>query len=192
MRTYMRSGTIPGTIIKRESLNDATGADFLKRVFFVTDKIMLAQIREITGIDGTTLQNWVKRGWVKNPVNKSYSEEMLARILLINMMRDTVQLSRIINLFEYISGDEHEMSESGLYDCVCKVLDRASSGGIGGLDEIVLDILLKYNDITTDAKVRILNGIRIIVVAYYATTMKSTAEYMLDSVESAYEDHWEQ
>lgn len=190
MKSSVRSGTIPGTILPRERLNDVTGAEFLRKVFYVTDRIMLTQIREITGIDGTTLQNWVKRGWVKNPVKKTYSEEQLARILLINMMRDTIQLSRIISLFDYICGDEESgvVSESYLYDCVCNVLDQvtSSSGGIGGLDEIILDLLRGYSDISTETKVRILNGIRIIVVTYYATTMKATAEYMLESVEEAY------
>lgn len=189
MKSAVRSDTIPGTILPRERLNDVTGAEFLRKVFYVTDRIMLTQIREITGIDGTTLQNWVKRGWVKNPVKKTYSEEQLARILLINMMRDTIQLSRIIRLFDYICDDgENDVSEKFLYDCVCGVLDQvtSSSGGIGGLDEIILDMLRGYDDISTETKVRILNGIRIIVVTYYATTMKATAEYMLESVEEAY------
>ena len=48
---------IPGTILNRDKMDGATGLEFLDKVFFITDKIMLAQIREITGIDGTTLQN---------------------------------------------------------------------------------------------------------------------------------------
>lgn len=188
MKSAVKTGTIPGTVISRERLNNATGAEFISKVFYVTDGIMLSQIREITGIDGTTLQNWVKRGWIKNPTKKTYSREHLARILLINMMRDTIQLSRIINLFDYINGGEGEtVSECDLYDCVCTALDAmsdASSGGISGLDEVILETLRGYDSIGTDAKVRILNGIRVIVVTYYATTMKATAEYMLSTVEN--------
>ena len=62
---------IPGTILNRDKMDGATGLEFLDKVFFITDKIMLAQIREITGIDGTTLQNWLKRGWVGTPNKKS-------------------------------------------------------------------------------------------------------------------------
>ena len=65
---------------------------------------MLTQIREITGIDGTTLQNWLKRGWVASPRGKYYTKEHLARILLINMMRDTMQLARIAQVLSYING----------------------------------------------------------------------------------------
>ena len=143
---------------------------------------MLSQIREITGIDGTTLQNWVKRGWVDKPVNKTYSREQLARILLLGMMRDTLELSEILALLSYISGDG-EIDGCGLYDCVCRVLASVSEsgGGMGGLDEIVITTLTDY-DLPTETKKRVLVGVRIIVVSYYASTMKSTAGYMLSAV----------
>ena len=53
---------------------------------------MLSQIREICGIDGSTLQNWTKRGWVANSHNKRYNIDQLSRILIINMMRESMQL----------------------------------------------------------------------------------------------------
>ena len=191
MKSSVRSGSIPGTILPRDRMNNVTGAEFIDKVFYVTDGIMLSQIREITGVDGTTLQNWVKRGWVKNPTKKAYTKEQLARILLINMMRDTIQLSQIISLLEYINGTDEDarvISECDLYDCVCTVLDSVSdgsSGGLSGIDEIILDVLRSFEEIETAAKVRILNGIRVIVVTYYATTMKATAEYMLSAIENA-------
>ena len=192
MKSAVKSGSIPGTILSRERMNNVSGAEFLEKVFYVTDGIMLSQIREITGIDGTTLQNWVKRGWVANPTKKAYTKDQLARILLINMMRDTIQLSQIIDLFEYINGTDEDarvFSQPELYDCVCKVLDAVSdgaSGGLSGIDEIILDLLRAYDDIETGAKVRVLNGIRVIVVTYYATTMKATAEYMLSTILDAH------
>ena len=35
---------IPGTILNRDKMDGATGLEFLDKVFFITDKIMLAQI----------------------------------------------------------------------------------------------------------------------------------------------------
>ena len=87
-------------------MGGVTGKEFLDKVFYITDGIMLAQVREITGIDGTTLQNWLKRGWVASPAKKAYSKEHLARILIINMLRDTMQLSQIIFLLTYVNGTE--------------------------------------------------------------------------------------
>ena len=34
---------IPGTILNRDKMDGATGLEFLDKVFFITDKIMLAQ-----------------------------------------------------------------------------------------------------------------------------------------------------
>ncbi|MBE6709464.1 MAG: DUF1836 domain-containing protein, partial [Ruminococcaceae bacterium] len=78
---------IPGTVMLRDKMGDVTGLEFLKKIYFITDGIKLSQVREITGVDGTTLQNWVKRGWILNPVNKTYGIDQLAHILIINMMR---------------------------------------------------------------------------------------------------------
>ena len=187
MKSGLKTGTIPGTVIDSERLHGTTGADFIDKIYYVTDGIMLSQIREITGIDGTTLQNWVKRGWVSNPQNKTYSKEQLSRILLINMMRDTLMLGEIISLLEYIHGkdDSSQLSECLLYDCVCKVLaavSQSNSGGIGGLDEMIIEVLSPLDALSIETKKRVLAGTRIIVVSYYATTMKATAEYMLSSL----------
>lgn len=185
MKSYLRTGTVPGTVLSADHLGGVTGADFIEKIFFVSDGIMLSQIREITGIDGTTLQNWVKRGWVSNPTKKTYSREQLARIILINMMRDTLQLSRIVWLLGYMDcGDA--ISECELYDSVCRVLDAvsgANAGRMNGLDDVIVDVLSGYTDLSTEQKSRILTGVRIIVVSYYGVTMKATAEYMLSAID---------
>jgi di/tricarboxylate transporter len=105
MNGSLRSENIPGTVFNIVKMDGATGGEFLNKVFYITNGIMLPQIREITGLDGTTLQNWVKRGWVSNPHKKSYDKEQVARILIICMMRDTMQLSRIAFLLQYINGE---------------------------------------------------------------------------------------
>ena len=63
---------IPGTKLKRSDMDGLTGQAFLKKVFFVSDGVMLTQIRDISGIDSSTLQNWTKRGWVANSHLKRY------------------------------------------------------------------------------------------------------------------------
>ena len=179
---------IPGTILNRDKMDGATGLEFLDKVFFITDKIMLAQIREITGIDGTTLQNWLKRGWVGTPNKKSYTKEHLARILIINMMRDTMQLSRIIFILQYINGKSEEdkiVRESVLYGYICKVLDRLSENGDisgAGIDGIISDVLSDYNETVSGAERRLSVGIKVITITYYSALIKAEAEAILDSL----------
>ncbi|MBP3378113.1 MAG: DUF1836 domain-containing protein [Clostridia bacterium] len=169
-------------------MGGVTGLEFLDKVFYITDGIMLAQIREITGIDGTTLQNWLKRGWVQSPTKKAYSKEHLARILIINMLRDTMQLSRIIYLLTYVNGNDPEdeiIQESLLYDYICRVLAAISdpdSAGVHGIDEAIGTVLSDYSERVGGAKRRISSVIRIIVISYYAAMLKSRADDLTDAL----------
>lgn len=179
---------IPGTILELEKMDGALGMEFLNKVFYITDGIMLAQIREITGIDGTTLQNWVKRGWVGNPKNKTYDKNQLARIMIINMMRDNMQLSRVAYLMSYISGSDDcncIVSESELYDYICRILEKLaspSSDGMTGLDRIIDQTLSEYDEKIMGSRRRLSQAIRVIVMTYYSVIIKAAAERILDSL----------
>ena len=89
MTIKIENRMIPGTQMDKQLMGNVTGLAFLDKIFYIQNGIMLAQIRDISGIDGSTLQNWVKRGWTGNAVNKKYTKDQLSRILLINMMRQT-------------------------------------------------------------------------------------------------------
>ena len=188
MNGSLRSENIPGTVFNIEKMDGATGGEFLDKVFYITNGIMLAQIREITGLDGTTLQNWVKRGWVSNPQKKSYDKEQVARILIICMMRDTMQLSRIAFLLQYINGSteaDRIVSESRLYDYICRVLGMVfdeNSAGLNGLDGFIDEVTADYNEPVSGAARRLKNGISIIATTYYAAIIKSSADRTLDSL----------
>jgi hypothetical protein len=178
---------IPGTILERTRMGGATGGEFLDKIFYITDGVMLAQIREIAGIDGSTLQNWLKRGWVVNPKNKMYTKDQLARILLINMMRDTMQLCDISFLLTYVNGVPGDVSddiipESQLYDYVCRLLDRLIGAGelsrdslIGLIDETICDYVEKYSG----ARGRLRRALEIIVMSYYANLVKRKADRLV-------------
>ena len=68
---------IPGTKLKRSDMDGLTGMEFLKKVFFISEGVMLTQIRDISGIDSSTLQNWTKRGWVANSRLKKYNTKQI-------------------------------------------------------------------------------------------------------------------
>ena len=147
---------------------------------------MLSQIREITGIDGTTLQNWLKRGWVPNPKNRMYSREQLSRIMIINMMRDTMQLSRVSYLLRYLNGDDDGdriITESRLYDYVCKIIVKITSpdsAALNDLSEVIEEVTEDYAEPVGGAKRRLSEALRVIVVSYYAAMIKSIADASVD------------
>lgn len=137
MNTKIKNDIIPGTILEKKTMGNITGMVFLNKIFFITDGIMLSQIRKIAGINGSTLQNWVKRGWLCKPINKRYSKDQLARILIINMLRKNTPLERIDFLLRYINGnpnktDDNIISESILYDYAARIIDKMAECSSNG------------------------------------------------------------
>lgn len=191
MDFLMNSEQIPGTILSRKEMDDCTGLDFLKKVFFVTDGVMLTQIRNISGIDSSTLQNWTKRGWVANSKLKRYNINQVAHILIINMLRACMQLDRIAFLIEYINGDlesdeDDIIKDSELYDDICKILDRIKKDNVGSLDgvrKIILDFTKNYQEPFAGAKERLTKALEVIVTTYYASLLRRHADELLDSME---------
>ncbi len=179
---------IPGTVLERQKMGGVTGLDFLNKIFFISDGIMLAQIREIAGVDGSTLQNWLKRGWVVNPKNKMYNKEQLSRILIINMLRDTMQLSDISFLLTYVNGDADReeddiIPESRLYDYICRLVDRVTRIQIltqDSLTELVAECTADYEEKVSGARRRLNAALEIIIMSLYANVIKRRADQLID------------
>ncbi len=177
---------IPGTILQKSAMGNVTGAEFLHKIFYISQGIMLSQIREIAGIDGSTLQNWTKRGWVSNAKCKKYDIEQMARILIINMLRDCMQLDRIAFLLRYINGDGKDdstiISEVKLYDYLCRIIDallNADASATADLHELIESKLNDYEEKVSGARHRLINALEIMIVAYYAATLKGHSDARL-------------
>lgn len=192
MNLMLDEAHIPGTILKRSEMGDSTGLEFLSKIFFVTDGIMLSQIRSISGIDASTLQNWIKRGWVGNSTLKRYGMDQVARILIINMLRSCMQLDKIAFLLHYINGnvDDPEddiISTSVLYDYICRIIDRLTLSDCvpakqvrGYVDEVISD----YEEKMPGARKRLSKALEIMIIAYYASLMKNRSDAMLAALAS--------
>lgn len=183
MNLEIRDVLIPGTRLLKSDVGNVTGLEFLHKIFFISEGIMLTQIREISGIDGSTLQNWTKRGWVANAKLKKYSIDQLAHILIINMLRACMQLDHIAFLIQYINGDINDKSddiirESILYDYICRILDRLNQQDVCSNASIIDEINQQITDYTEPfpgAKLRLAKSLEIIILAYYAAVLKRRA-----------------
>ncbi|MBQ9785183.1 MAG: DUF1836 domain-containing protein [Clostridia bacterium] len=181
---------IPGTRLKRSETENLTGLDFLKKVFFMSEGVMLTQIRRISGIDSSTLQNWTKRGWVTNARSKKYDIDQVAHILIINMLRSCMQLDHIAFLIHYINGDVEDtsddiISDSMLYDYICRILERISADGGCALESIsgvVEGVTCDYEEPVAGARVRLNRALEVIVVTYYSALMKHQATKLLENL----------
>ncbi len=187
MNLQIKDELIPGTILRRVDMGGVTGLEFLQKIFFLSSGVMLTQIREISGIEGSTLQNWTKRGWVANSKFKKYDINQIAHILIINMLRSCIQLDSIAMLVEYINGDIYDKSDdiiedSILYDYICKSLDRLTTYDSCAVSEIrgaIIEVTSDYEEKILGARERLINALEIIVVAYYASVIKKHSDEML-------------
>ena len=191
MNLQINEELIPGTILNRKSMGDVTGLEFLSKIFYITDGVMLGQIREISGIDGSTLQNWTKRGWVANSKLKRYNIDQVAHILIINMLRSCIQLDRIAFLLRYINGNVNDNSDdilcpSRLYDYICRILDSIMIEGkecsVDNLKECIAEETKDYEEKISGAARRLQNALEIIIVAYYSSVLKSHTDKKLSEI----------
>lgn len=190
MNLQIKDELIPGTKLYRSDMGGVTGMEFLSKIFFITDGVMLTQIREISGIDGSTLQNWTKRGWVANSKYKKYDINQIAHILIINMLRSCMQLDRITDLIEYINGDVSDRSDdiiedAVLYDYICKILDKLMTYdlcSLGSIREAISEEIKEYKEVMPGARERLSRAIEIIVVAYYASLMKRHSDSLVSDL----------
>ena len=131
----MSKKIIPGTNIEYGDNEEAFSV--LRPLIEITGGLSLGQICKITGLQASTIQNWVKRGFVPHPDQKKYQERHISRILLINALRDCMNIEDIGELLQLINGDADDesddiISETDLYEVFCKAVRQ--------LDERNLDI----------------------------------------------------
>ena len=194
MNLEINDALIPGTKLKKNDMGNVTGLEFLSKVFYISEGVMLSQIREVSGIDGSTLQNWTKRGWVANARLKKYNIDQVAHILIINMLRSCIQLDHIAFLLQYINGKIDDTSDdiirdSVLYDYICRILDaltRQDVASKASIKEVIREQIANYEEAMPGARDRLANALEIIVTAYYAALIKRSSDEMLANLMSSY------
>ena len=192
MNLEINDSLIPGTKLKKNDMGNVTGLEFLSKVFYISEGVMLSQIREVSGIDGSTLQNWTKRGWVANARLKKYNIDQVAHILIINMLRSCVQLDKIALLLQYINGNIDDKSDdiirdAILYDYICRILETLMHRDIcsmASIKDVIHDQISDYEETMPGARQRLANALEIIVVAYYAALIKRRSDEMLTDLMS--------
>lgn len=191
MNLQINEELIPGTILIRKNMGNVTGLEFLSKIFYITDGVMLSQIREISGIDGSTLQNWTKRGWVANSKLKRYNIDQVAHILIINMLRSCIQLDHIAFLIKYINGNVEDdrddiIRPSKLYDYICRILDKIiledGECSEDTLKECIAEETKDYEEKVSGAARRLQNALEIIIIAYYASLLKKSTDERLAAI----------
>lgn len=169
--------TIPGTALPYTPGDEKEAFHKLAVICSSTNGLTLSQLRDMTGLESTTIQNWVKRGWVANPLGKRYGEVQVARVLLINMLRGGMQLEHIAALMQYVNGKVEDrrddiIPDQELFNRLCRLLYWAEEQEISREEELRAGIareLLGYQGPATDAKEKLSAALYIMVLAHQAT-----------------------
>lgn len=186
---------LPGTTLPLPEGQQDDLFSVLDPIFAVSPGgLLLSQVTELTGLGAATIQNWVKRGWVSNPVNKRYGELHVARILLINLLRPAMKLENIAALLRYINGRVDDRAddiipETQLYSLLCSVLTRLEPQDSIITHESIITLigaqLEGYEGPVADAKERLENAMRIMVLNIAASRLMQQADALFSHLADA-------
>ena len=175
---------IPGTLLDFHAGMEHQAFAALESILTATKGLTLGQIGELTGLTGTAIQNWIKRGWVANPRGKRYGEAQVIRIILINMLRPAVSLEKIAALMEYINGSVEDreddiLPDRQLFNYLCAVICQADAAHTTDRTEITRIIENEISDFPRDGekdKRKLERVILCMTLAYLSAEMKREAE----------------
>jgi DNA-binding transcriptional MerR regulator len=155
-----------------------------------TGGLSLSQVCAVTGLEGSTIQNWVKRGWVAHPNGKKYEEVHIARILIINALKECIKLEHIALLMKYVNGADQAQSgdiirESELFNFLCEALGnmgQARDNSRGGVETVVDSVIAGYVGPKPDSRNRIRKALTLMIYACVCTDVKRRTESMMRQI----------
>ncbi len=175
----------PGTTIEVIELKNG-GSRQLFDGIFAAGGITLSQLSNMTGLEPHAIQNWVKRRFVSSPVKKMYSAKQFARIVIINMLRDTLQIDAICDLLNVIGGDvdnpdDDLIGDDELYHIYVDMI----SGGtivISDLESVERAVGVAASNFaskTVDEKVKLQYILQVMLYAHSASKLRDSAKDVL-------------
>ena len=176
--------TIPGTVLRGPRADVEASIRQIEGMFLGGGMIR-SQLASVSGVEAHDIQNWVKRGFLSNPVNKRYSIQQFSRIVTINMLRSAMTMDKICSLLTYVNGELDDESDdliddTTLYFMFLRLAARARHiGGQDSWDTAIADILKDYAEPIPGAKKRIDQVLRIMLTAWIGVRTIQKAEQML-------------
>lgn len=181
---------VPGTTIKFAEQARQSAFSLISPVLEATGGLTLSQLSKLTGLEGSTIQNWIKRGWVSSTKGKKYSEQQILRILLINMLRGAMKLDDIARLMVYVNGDVEDTSddiieEQTLYDILCRIIFTAED--VGAFDStsvrklIETELAYSAHSVRSDIE-KLKRAMFVMIMAYRSAYLKQEMDSELEVI----------
>ena len=183
------STTFPGTTIEVLELKRSSSRQLFDGIF-ATGGLTLSQVSLMTGLEPYLIQNWVKRGFVGSPKKRLYSRNQFSRIVIINMLREALQIEKICDLIRIISGvldDESDdlISADELYhtyvDLLCESrIDLSNKSVVLAAADLAASQYAK-NDAETQK--RISKILQIMLYAHAAAGLRRKADEIFSTLD---------
>lgn len=180
--------TFPGSTIEVSHLEKDCSRTLFDGIF-ATGGITLSQVSIMTGLEPFVIQNWVKRKFVSSPVKRFYSRQQFSRILLINMLRESIQIDRICSLIQILGGESEEefddlISDEELYHRYVNMLAEMNLQAITA-DAVRQATSLAVQDYQIPAlrdKSQLEKILKVMFYAHSASRLRDAANEMLSTL----------
>ena len=180
---------LPGTAIPYTNTNIAAFSH-IAPLLEATGGLSLSQVCSLTGNPPSTIQNWVKRGWIPNTTDKKYDESCVGSILIINALRDSLTLEQIHKLMHYVNASGNNRSDriisnGELYNYLCEIIVSINIKmelNDSFISEQIEKTVKNYTEIKPDSKKRLARALNVMVYAYIASDMKKHTDLVFNEL----------
>ena len=180
---------LPGTTIEVSKIEKGVSRQMFDGIF-AAGGITLSQVSVMTGVEPAAIQNWVKRKFASSPQKRMYSKNQFARICIINMLRESLQLERIIELLQYINGALDDESDDMIGDAELyhRYVDMLSDSDLQNISDSVISNLAKtaaksFTEPFPGAEHRLESVLKVFAYAHFASLARKKAEILIKSLD---------
>lgn len=179
---------LPGTTLE----TDWSSPDPLATLdaVFAAGGLVLSQVSRLTGLEPHTVQNWVKRGFCSSPVAKQYSIRQFCRLVIINLLKDSLSLPQITDMLSYINNSLADESDDAIGDdmlyryfvTILMHLNR-SAASEEEIQQTVHRVAASYKQPYPGADKRLERVLQVMLIAYFASRFKEKADQLLNHLD---------
>ena len=195
---------IPGSIIgistgdklKNGSITDGIGAILGGTAVLIgmlggLSSLYLSQITNIAeDLTNETVQNWVKRKLINRPKGKTYDQDQVARILIINSLRKVMDLSQIKKVLDFVNGKLEDKSDDVLHETnllhyYYQAISLTKENNPREADDyksIITRVLSEFQEVKPGDKEKLSAALTIMCIAQRANELKKEADKLIEQL----------
>ena len=179
----------PGTTIEVSRPEKGCSVQLFDGIF-ATGGITLSQVSVMTGLEPYLVQNWVKRGFVSSPQRRTYTRAQFARIVMINMLRESLQIEKICGFLRVIGGEPDDPEDDLIEDdrLYHLYVDMVAGGSVNTTDRQEVRRLAEEAASAAEVSSAFARGqlsrvLEVMVYAHAAAELRHAAEESLGSLQ---------